>query len=104
MVETLLWSGYLKRVMPLAMRDEHGVASRLRLHELEQLGWTERRLKWGVYWLAEHRTSRGRVKCWGAIYERHTTTRSIEVSQFWRVSKNCGKDECRRLAKAVSDK
>ena len=89
--------------MQLAMRDEHGVASRLRVHELQQHGWTERRLKWGVYWLAEIRTSRGTVKGWGGIWERHTTTRSTEVSQFWRVSKSCGKDECRRHAKAGSE-
>ena len=106
-----VWSGVLSLsseagewVMQLAMRDKRGVATKLRVKALQQHGWTECRWRWGVYWLAEHRTPRGIVKGVGGIWKRHTTTGVTEVSQFWRVRKSCRKDEGRRLAKAGREK
>ena len=82
------------------MRDGNWWQSGQRIQQLEELGLTERRLKWGVYWLVEGRTHSDMVSAWGGICERHPRTRSAEVCQFWWVGKNRNEEECRRLAKA----
>ena len=80
----------------LARRDGNGRVSAMRGEQQFEVRLSEHRVKWGGYRLAEVRTSRGTVRAVGAI-------RSREASQYWWVSSSRGKDECRRLAKAVSE-
>ena len=90
-------SGFCECAVMLAMRDGNGRVYALCGEQQSEVRLSEHRVKWGGYWLAEVRTWRGMVRAVGGI-------RSREVSQIWWVSISRGKDECRRLAKAVLEK